>query len=333
VIGPLARLRRSLYARGIVAARSLPRSVVSVGNLSVGGAGKTPHVQFLARWAAGEGLSAAVLSRGYGRRSRGVVWVSDGRGPRVPVDEAGDEPYLLASTLPGVPVLVGESRYEAGMACLSARDVDLFILDDGFQHLTLRRDADLLLVDADRGLGNRMTLPFGPLREPPACAGAADALVVTKCRNLEKGKEVAASIPFPADRPRAFTRLVPEGLVDREGGSGPLPADRGGGRVPAAAFCGLARNGQFRETLAEAGFDVETFVPFGDHHRYSAQDVARIAKAAGGLTVVTTEKDLARFPEGAPFPVKALRVGVEFLGGWEALSRLILSRIGKGGAS
>ena len=323
MIGPIAGLRRALYGRGILRAEDLPRPVISVGNLSAGGSGKTPHVQFLAAWMTGLGLKVAVLSRGYGRKSRGVVWVSRGEGPLVSAEEGGDEPVLLAALLPGVAVLAGESRAEAGRECIRRQDVDVFLLDDGYQHLSLRRDADLLLVDAGRGLGNRHTLPLGPLREPPRNARFADALVVTRCAGLAQGEETAAAVPFPAERPRAFSRLVPRSLVDRRGGESPLPARE----QEAVAFSGLARNDQFAAALRASRFVLRKFLEYRDHHRYRPSDVADIAAAAGGLPVLTTEKDLVRLPGTVPFDVKALRVGVEFLAGWEALSRFLLDRV------
>jgi tetraacyldisaccharide 4'-kinase len=323
VIGPIARARRVLYASGILRSESLPRPVVSIGNLAVGGSGKTPHVMFLASWLAGRGVKVAILSRGYGRRSRGVVWVSHGEGPVVSASVGGDEPVLLAASLPGVPVLVAESRVEAGRECLRRRQVDAFLLDDGYQHLSLRRDADILLVDAGRGLGNRRTLPLGPLREPPRSARFADALIVTKCACLSEGEAVAGGIPFPAGRPRACTRLAPRSVVDRCGKETPLPASV----EEVTAFSGLARNDSFSGTLREAGYVVRKFIGFGDHHAYRPRDVERILAAAGGMPVMTTEKDMVRFPADLKFEVKALRVGVEFLSGWEAVSGLVLERL------
>ena len=325
MIGPFATIRRSLYGSGILRRESLPRPVLSVGNLAVGGSGKTPHVQFLASWLSDLGVKVAILSRGYGRRSRGVVWVSRGDGPAVTSEEGGDEPVLLAASLPGVPVLVGESRAEAGRECLRSMNVDAFLLDDGFQHLALKREADLLLVEAEGGLGNRFTLPLGPLREPVDAARHADALVVTKCAGISQGEKTAAAVPLPAGRPRAFTRLVARAVVDRQGFESPLP--RAGEEV--VAFSGLARNGQFADTLRECGYAVRKFIPFRDHHRYRPQDLRNIAIAAGGSLVLTTEKDMVRLPDGLPFELKALRVGVEFLSGWETLSRMILERLGK----
>ncbi len=302
----------------------LPRPVVSLGNLTVGGTGKTPHVQHLAQWLSGRGIRVAVLSRGYGRATRGVAWASGD--PPAPAAAVGDEPALLARTLPGVPVVVGESRLEAGREALRRREIDVFLLDDGFQHLSLGRDADLLLVDATRGLGNGLTLPLGPLREPPEHARFADALVVTKCTDASDGKRIAATVPFPPGRPVAATRLVPRSFVDGAGRETAPPPP--GAEV--AAFAGLARNDQFEATLRACGLQVGRFLGFRDHHAYGAGDIRRIEAAAGGLPVVTTEKDLVRLPGPLPFRVCALRIGVEFLSGWEALSRLVLERIGQG---
>ena len=332
MLGGVARLRRTLYGAGILRAASLPRPVVSVGNLTAGGSGKTPHVQFLARWLSGKGLRVAILSRGYGRKTSGVVWASGGQGgaPNIDrgssaADRVGDEPALLASSLPGVPVLVGESRYDAGTECLRGQEVEAFLLDDGFQHLALRRDVDLLLVDAVRGLGNRRTLPFGPLREPPEHARFADALIVTRCESTEHGARVAGAVPFPSTRPIAFSRLVPRGLVDRDGVDTVLPGEP----REIVAFSGIAQNDQFELSLRTSGYLVRRFFGFPDHHRYRPSDLERIRSASGGLPVLTTEKDLVRVPREVPFRVAALRVGVEFLSGWEDLSRLLLERIGR----
>ncbi|HBO70027.1 MAG TPA: tetraacyldisaccharide 4'-kinase [Deltaproteobacteria bacterium] len=325
MIGLYARARRMLHRSGVFRAKRLPRPVISVGNLSVGGSGKTPHVLFLAKWLAGLGLRVAVLSRGYRRKSRGVVWVSDGEGAQASAGEAGDEPALLAASLPGTAVIVGESRYEAGMECLRKRDADVFVLDDGFSHLSLERDVDILLVDGTMGLGNGRTLPFGPLREPPGHARFADALVVTRCDSPDLKERVLSGLPFPADRPAAASRMVPGALVGRDGAEVPVPVEG----EDVAAFSGIARNERFEETLKTAGFRVKVFLRFGDHHWYTPRDLERIRAEAGGLPVLTTEKDLVRIPGQVPFPVRALRIGVEFVSGWEDLSRLVLDRIGR----
>ena len=323
ILGAAARVRRILSSAGLLPVSRLPRPVVSVGNLVMGGAGKTPHVIHLARWLTGKGRRVGVLSRGYGRKSRGVRWVSDGEGPIVTAAEGGDEPVLIARSLPGIPVVVGESRAAAGRELQSRVRVDVFLLDDGFQHLSLSRDVDLLLVECGSGLGNRWTAPLGPLREPPSHARFADALVITKCPDAESGARTARSVPFPPGRPKAFSRLSPGGIVGRDG----LPSMDAAAGDAVFAFSGLARNAQFRDTLSAAGFRVERFLPFPDHHAYGRGDLDRIAREAGGLPAITTEKDLARLPGDVPFSVAALRVEVEYLSGWEEISRMMLDRL------
>ncbi len=325
ILGTAARVRRALYGRGILRAQALPRPVVSVGNLSVGGTGKTPHVRHIARWALKEGLKPAILSRGYGRKGRGVVVVSDGRGRVCDPLASGDEPALLARALPSVPVVVGESRRAAGEEALRISGIDLFLLDDGFQHLALRREADILLVDAKKGLGNGLTIPFGPLREPPEHARFADALIVTRCADAEAGAGAAAAVPFPPDRPRAFTRLVPRCLTTAGGEEIPLPP----AGTEVTAFSGLADNAQFLETIRGIGLSVRRFFGFGDHHWYAPGDLRTIEEAAGGSLLLTTEKDRIRIASPGNPDVLALRVDVSFLAGEEILFPFLLRRIGK----
>jgi tetraacyldisaccharide 4'-kinase len=199
----------------------------------------------------------------------------------------------------------------------------VFLLDDGFQHISLRRDADLLLVECGRGLGNRWTAPLGPLREPPSHARFADALVITKCPDAVSGARTARTVPFPVGRPKAYSRFSPGGIVGRDG----LPSKEAFPGAAVFAFSGLARNGQFRDTLEAAGFRVKGFLPFPDHHVYSRGDLDRIGREAGGLPAITTEKDLVRLPDDVPFSVGALRVEVEYLEGWEEISRMVLERL------
>jgi tetraacyldisaccharide 4'-kinase len=300
--------------------------VISIGNLTVGGSGKTPHVASIAASLRDEGFRIAVLSRGYGRTSRGVRWVSDGHRILSTWEDGGDEPFLLARKLPGVPVVVGESRLEAGRDCLEKVDVDAFLLDDGFQHLQLGRDLDILLVDSANVLGNRLSLPFGPLREPPSHARFAHAMIVTKSTDAAKGIEVARRVPFSEGKPVSVTRYSCRSIVSVDGVERPL--DPAG--TPVAAFSALARNGQFEATLTKAGYDVKSFTGFRDHHRFTAGDIRAIIDKAGGLPVITTEKDLVKLPERQGARIEALAVDVEWLSGRDALMKLIKEAIGQG---
>ncbi len=161
------RLRALLYRSGILKTHRLPRPVISIGNITVGGTGKTPVTAYIARFLLAQGYRVAVLSRGYGGSLEGQTCVvSDGATIMLSARECGDEPYLLASTVPGLMVVIGTDRYAAGQLAMQQLSPDIFLLDDGFQHLRLHRDLNILLLDFSRPFGNGLTLPAGILREP-----------------------------------------------------------------------------------------------------------------------------------------------------------------------
>jgi tetraacyldisaccharide 4'-kinase len=285
--------------------------VISVGNLTMGGSGKTPFVEYLARRYRFEGRRPAILSRGYGRVSRGVVVVSRGDGPLVTPEAGGDEPVELARRLPGVPVVVARRRVEAAGAAKEL-GADLLLLDDGYQHLAVRRDANLLLLDAADPFGGGRFPPAGRLREPLSALERADAVVFTRA---------AAGLPTEASRrtlarwnPRApvFTaRIHAAGLRDTEGApveTGAL-ADR---RL--IAVCGVARPATFAASLSELDLSPEATLVFRDHHRYGSRDLERIRRTAertGSTWLVTTEKDAVKLAGRTPVPALAIRLAVE----------------------
>jgi len=272
----IARMRRTWYARP-GRRRRLPHPVISVGNLSMGGSGKTPVVAALARLLRQRGERPVILTRGYGRRDtrEGVLVVSDGERVLEPVDRSGDEPQLLARTLPGVPVLVGADRYLAGVFAARHFAATVSILDDGFQHVQLERDVDLLLVSVD-DLNDRV-VPAGHLREPLEAAQLADAVLVTG------GEESVVAVAEAVKHPTIFrvnTRY------------GHLPSTE---RV--VAFAGIARPERFFNALRSLGYEVARELTFPDHHWYSARDISLIQAAARHTNTndtVTTEKDAVR---------------------------------------
>lgn len=288
VYGLAVRIRNARFDRGIgVVDGAIP--VVSVGNLTVGGTGKTPFVVRLARELAGEGRRPAVVSRGYGGRAgRGPVVVSRGSGPEVSAEIGGDEPVMLASRLPGVPVLVGSDRV---LGVGAARDLgaDVAILDDGFQHRRLGRALDIVVVDAARPVGNGRLLPAGPLREPPASLARA-GLVVAMEREpgsaagaLRVLRAVAPGVPWIA------ARKAPAGFFLADG----RPA---GSPERAIAFCGIGAPSSFRSDLELAGVALDAFHAMDDHHPFTAAELTGFHEesVAAGVPLVTTEKDLAR---------------------------------------
>jgi len=290
--GRIALMRRAWYARP-GRRRRLHHRVISVGNLSVGGSGKTPVVAALARLLLQRGERPVVLTRGYGRRevTEGVLVVSDGQRVLGPVARSGDEPQLLARTLPGVPVLVCADRYIAGLFAERHFGVTVSILDDGFQHVQLERDVDLLLVSlAD--LEDRV-LPSGRLREPLCAARFADAVLVPGT------EDEVAQVAGALQHRHAF-RIVPhyEDVVGRGLSASPGGPDKArptGDRV--VAFAGIARPGRFFDALRSLGYDVARELTFRDHHWYTPRDSETIQAAAretGAALVVTTEKDAVR---------------------------------------
>ena len=303
----VAHRRRRWYARRPAARRRLDRPVVSVGALAVGGSGKTPVAAHVAALLAAAGERPAVLSRGYARRSPrdGVVVVRDWQALRAGVDEAGDEPLMLARTLPDAAVLVAEDRYLAGRFAETILGATVHVLDDGFQHLPLRRDVDLLLL-SERDLEDPRTLPGGRLREPLEAARAVDAVLV-ETPHPATARDVADRLDI--EHAFHFTRAI---LPPRDAASGRQvdlsPA------APVVAVAGIARPQSFFDGLRRAGYTLAAAAAFRDHCRYTVRDIARIGRLAvehRAAHVVTTEKDLVRLLPHAPFRFSLLSVPLQ----------------------
>jgi tetraacyldisaccharide 4'-kinase len=283
VYGRIVTLRRAWYARP-GRRRRLAHPVISVGNLSMGGSGKTPVVAALARLLQQRGERPAILTRGYGRpdTTEGVLIVSDGQRVLEPVERSGDEPQLLARTLPGVPVLVSANRYLAGAFAERHFGVTVSILDDGFQHVQLARDVDLLLISPEDL--DDCVVPAGRLREPLDAARFADALLVSG------GDEHAAAAAAAVAHPKAFRVVQRYGSICREGR---ILSDA---PTRVLAFAGIARPERFFNALRTLGYEVVRELTFHDHHWYSASDLQAIQAAAreANAIIVTTEKDAVR---------------------------------------
>jgi tetraacyldisaccharide 4'-kinase len=258
------RARNALYDRGILRGQVLQGPVVSVGNLSVGGSGKTPFVLLLGDLLKSRGMKFDVLSRGYGRQTKGVLLVDPGGSAR----DFGDEPLLMARRL-GVPVIVGEDRYEAGVFAESKFGPQLHLLDDGFQHRALVRDFDIVLVTPDDPRDR--LLPAGRLREPLTSLRRADAVVLTSG---------ASPDTFPLDGKlvwRVRRGILPKNIPER-----PI------------VFCGIARPQNFVLQLRTAGIEPVAEAFYRDHHAYTESDIRdllQLQQQSEGTGFVTTEKD------------------------------------------
>ena len=290
--------RRRFYQRGWLARNQLPVPVVSVGNLVVGGTGKTPMVAHLARFFLGHQKRVAILSRGYGGRRTEVTCLSDGERLYFKPPEVGEEAYWLGRSLPGVMVYTGPSRYAAGLAAWREHRPDIFLLDDGFQHFQLARDLDIVLLDAANPFGNGLLLPAGPLRETRETLREADILIITRFDNkLHQGrlKELRQTFPsqaiYTAVIEPTIVRCFPGGEVH------PLEDLRG---LPALAFAGLARPRVFETTLATLEVDIRGFRTFPDHHAFTSEDLTGLVQEArrkGAHALISTSKDWARLGE------------------------------------
>jgi tetraacyldisaccharide 4'-kinase len=305
-----ARYRRAWLAGHPSRVRRLDRPVVSVGSLSAGGSGKTPLASLVARRLLEAGHHPAILSRGYGRTAPddGVTIVSDGTHLCADLARAGDEPLMLARALPDVPVVVSPDRYLAGRVAELHLGATVHVLDDGFQHMVLARDVDLLIVDAADADRPRL-LPTGRLREPLSAARYADAILVAG-----EGSEAGAI----ADRlgvADAFTLTRTTGAPVEETGSGPAPLKT---IARTLLVSGIARPARFEADVRAQGLEVAGAMAFRDHHAFTRGDIDRIAakqRETAAEIVMTTEKDLMRLLIHRPWPFRVavlpLNVGVE----------------------
>jgi tetraacyldisaccharide 4'-kinase len=301
--------RNALYDRGALNVTRVEEArVVSVGNLNVGGSGKTPAVIFLANFAAARGLKVAVLSRGYGRRARHDVIFDQKRALSISADECGDEPLLVARRCPQALVLVGRDRAALASKAAGELGAQLLLLDDGMQHRRLARDIELVVVDQAAGFGNGQMLPRGPLREPLSSLSRASLIWLRTSEQASPPLPDFGSVPVVRARYRAAL------LVDPSGVTHPPGALR---NRKVIALAGLARPTSFLATLDELGMNVVERRLFGDHHRFRESDLA----LPGELPVVTTEKDAARLPRG--FPAWTVQLEVELLEGEQTLEKML----------
>src|SRR5437773_3706504 len=286
------RARAALYAQGLLRQQILPCRVISVGNLTVGGTGKTPVVIALAAALRDRGRKVGVISRGYKRRSGlSILEISDGRTLRGHPGDSGDEPFLIAQRCPGVPVAVGADRPLVGRYLLDRHHIETLILDDGYQHLALWRDVDLLVVDAAAPFGNGYLLPRGRLREPLSSMARASAVLVTRASQAQRLDELKATVRAAAPAvPIWITDFAPSAVVRVGSEAAVEPSALKGERV--LAVSGIGNPESFRRLLAAAGAIVVDHCAFPDHHAYSRDDlesIRRSAEQAGVDRIVTTE--------------------------------------------
>lgn len=320
------RMRRALYAKGVLPSRSLPCKVLSVGNLTVGGSGKTPMVASIAEGLKNRGYRVAILSRGYkGRREEAGGVVSDGQRILMEVGDSGDEAQMLAQGLKEVPVGVGKDRCRIGLQLCRSFKPEVIVLDDGFQHLRLRRDLDLLVVDSSFRPSKARLLPAGPLREPLEAMKEADIIVITYWDPRRPAEGLENTLRALCPGAALFHASASyEGLTDISSGETiPIEALRG---RKICAISGTAKPRRFFDALRDLGLEVVGEEAREDHHPWREEELKEIIKMPGIEAVVTTEKDAVRVPACPyPIPIYSLRMRMRVLEEtfWELIERRI----------
>lgn len=296
------RLRIAAYETNYLTSKKLDVFMISVGNITLGGTGKTPIVHYIAQYLAREDRTVAILTRGYGRQSKGRRVLNDSRASSQ--DEAyesyrefGDEPLMLARTLPDVPVIIDKNRYEAGVWAKQIFDPDIMILDDGYQHLAAARDLNILLLDATDPFGEFEMVPFGRLREPLYALNRADVVIITRAdRPFDQGQTLAILKQICGDQVPvlyfyssivSFRHLATNELYDANQFIG----------WNVAVMCGIGNPQAFSEDLMKSGLNIVAENFFSDHHAFTQEDLEKVvqtARNAGANAIMTTEKDAVR---------------------------------------
>ncbi len=299
--------RNFFYNLGFFVSRKLPCKVVSIGNLSVGGTGKTPFVLFLANSLKARGLNVAVLSRGYKRKSTGTHVVSDGNTLKSDLNNSGDEPFMLANKLQDIPVVVDENRYRGGQFICNEYNPDVIIMDDGFQHRRVFRDVDIILINSNHR--RPKLLPYGLLREPLRNIKRADAVIFTKANLTPPDEKLVNAVSNYC----SFTMesdLIPNTQVIGLDGSTKPVSDFNG---PVVAVSGVGDPDSFEVIMEEAGLDYVHHFRHDDHAEYSAMDLEVLREvflSAEAQALITTEKDLVKLESLNDLPLFALPVNV-----------------------
>ena len=293
--GAVTRTRLSLYRRGTFVTSKLDRPVISVGNITTGGTGKTPLVEWVAKTLAARGRKVCILTRGYGRKDPHLqVIVSDGYGVLASPMEAGDEPYLLATNLSGLAAVISSAdRIAAGHEAIKDFGSNCFVLDDGFQHLRLARDLNIVTIDATNPWGGGSLLPYGRLRESREGLSRADCVVITRCDQVTSLETLRSEIvKFTGNRPIFHSHMRTSRVSSLKNGPGALSSP-----ARLAAFCAIGNPAAFFEHLRRSGYELVLQKSFPDHHVFSQEEIDSLiesAKQAGANSLITTAKDAVK---------------------------------------
>ena len=309
--GAVTRTRLSLYRRGTFQTTKLDRPVISVGNITTGGTGKTPLVEYVAKSIASRGKRVCILTRGYGRKDPHLqVIVSDGYDVLASPSEAGDEPYLLATKLTGKAAVISSAdRIAAGQEAIKDFGTEVFVLDDGFQHLRLARDLNIVCIDATNPWGGGRLLPYGRLRESLDGMSRADCVVLTRCDQVESVEGLREEVRgLIGGKPVFESRMRPVRVVSLKNGPDTILVP---GRV--GAFCAVGNPSSFFESLRGLGYELGLERAFADHHVYSQSEIEelnQLAKQTAATALITTAKDAVKL-KGVTFELPCYVLEIE----------------------
>ena len=327
VYGGVVKLRRNFYKKAVFKSKRLPCSIISIGNITVGGTGKTPMTIYIAKVIKQLGYNVVVISRGYkGKAEKIGGIVSDGKALLMTPEVAGDEPYMMAKRLKDVPVIVGKNRLKAGRQAISKFNPDVIVLDDGFQHLKLQRDLDLVLLDYRNPFGNGHLLPRGVMREPASAILNANVIILTRSDAVNENE-----MSSPLKKLRFYERNTPvyrtfhhpfvykiingEKIIFEKNIKEILRQNSESikGRT-VFAFSGLADNHDFQQTVKSLRCNLSGHMEFPDHHPYSEKDLKDISAAAKksmSECLITTEKDYVRMAHKIDWTGDLFVIGIE----------------------
>ena len=295
VYGFVIRIRNICYDASLFTVHKVNVPVISVGNLTAGGTGKTPFVEYLVRYLLSRGKKVSVISRGYKRATQGMFIVSDGTMLQGNAGQSGDEPYQIVKKFPPVVVIADEKRARAAQYAVEHFGIDCLLLDDGFQHRSLYRDIDIVMIDGSVSLQDIHMLPSVLRREPLSALKRAGVLAVSKVSDLKKISDdvhqiTSAPVISVEQKISGIVKYLSSASISSESLKG----------QSCMAFCGIGNPESFRTTLNEVGLHITNFMKYADHYKYSIEDLKKIEKeylASESNIIITTEKDAVKFSQ------------------------------------
>ena len=312
VYGSIIWIWNKLYDLNWIPSSKFDIPIISVGNITTGGSGKTPLVMYLADLLQKNGKNPGIVSRGYGRKSQGMVIVHDGKDLITDVENSGDEPYLMASVLKIVPVVVCEDRREGISQLIKNNSADLIIMDDGFQHRKVKRDLDIVTISANDQKEDYRLLPWGKLREPLQNISRANTAIFTRTNNYNPPELLPSIKPFVKEELLFSTQQLTLMKYDEDGYRKSLPPEE-----PIFVFCGIGDSKSFLNSIAKLGLKSGGKRIFRDHQEYIGSVIKELSdqiNSSNCIAVITTEKDLVKLPNSflAEFEIYVIKIEMEF---------------------